>query len=85
MYIHVNQTDGVTKGVRLEMVLADRNYNSQLTAPSWKIKVTQLECPGNRGIIVPSTDVADDFPSLGMAIKLRYYNCYSHGPICFKV
>lgn len=66
VYIHINQTDGVTKGVQLEMALADRNYNSELFAPSWKIKITQLECPGQqKGFAFYNKDVEEDFPLLG--------------------
>lgn len=71
VYVHINQTDGVTKGVQLEMDLADRNYNPQLFAPSWKIKITQLECPGNKkGLKFYNKDVEEDFMMLG---ELHFY------------
>lgn len=49
------------------MTLSNRNYNSQLFSPSWRIKITQLECPGKReGInFGENKDVIEDYPSLG--------------------
>lgn len=75
VYVHVNQSDGVTKGVQLQMVLSDRNYNPQLFAPSWKIKITQLECPGpKKGLQFYNKDVEEDFPLLGKTLVCVRYN-----------
>ncbi|CAG9860550.1 unnamed protein product [Phyllotreta striolata] len=75
VYVHVNQTDGVTKGVQLHMMLANRNYNTQLFSPSWRIKITQLECPGTRGGINfgDNKDVIEDFPLLAPLGALQYF------------
>lgn len=59
----------MTKGVQLEITLADRIANPQLESPSWKIKVTQLECPGRTaGLNLPSNEAVQDFPLLGTFI-----------------
>ncbi|CAH1110912.1 unnamed protein product [Psylliodes chrysocephalus] len=75
VYIHINQTDGVTKGIQLQMTLSNRNYNSQLFSPSWRIKITQLECPGKReGInFGENKDVIEDYPSLAPLGALQYF------------
>ncbi|VEN39210.1 unnamed protein product [Callosobruchus maculatus] len=75
VYVHVNQTDNVTKGVLLQMTLSDRNYHSHLFAPSWKIKITQLECPADRKFFsLPSQDVNQDFPQLAPLGAIQYFN-----------
>ncbi|KAJ8980138.1 hypothetical protein NQ317_014632, partial [Molorchus minor] len=74
VYIHVNQSDGVTKGVHLEVSIADRTTNSQLPSPSWKIKITQLECPGYKsGFNLPSDDYIQDFPLLAPLGAIQYF------------
>ncbi|KAG5889933.1 hypothetical protein JTB14_028943 [Gonioctena quinquepunctata] len=78
VYVHVNQTDGVTKGVQLQMTLADRNYNPTLFAPAWKIKITQLQCPGEdtRSQLIKSDyskDVIEDFPLLAPLGSIQYF------------
>ncbi|XP_018575679.1 uncharacterized protein LOC108914354, partial [Anoplophora glabripennis] len=74
VYIHVNQSDGVTKGVQLDITLADRVANPQLESPSWKIKVTQLECPGRtKGFNLPSDEAVQDFPLLAPLGAIQYF------------
>ncbi|XP_074035675.1 uncharacterized protein [Leptinotarsa decemlineata] len=78
VYIHVNQSDGVTKGVQLELTLSDRNYNPTLFAPSWKIKITQLQCPGEdtrKQLIKPdySKDIIEDYPLLAPLGAIQYF------------
>lgn len=73
----MNQTDGVTKGVQLDLTLADRVANPQLESPSWKIKVTQLECPGRTtGFNLPSDEAVQDFPLLGTNIHFYFNSMY---------
>ncbi|KAJ8960133.1 hypothetical protein NQ318_003852 [Aromia moschata] len=74
VYVHVNQSDGVTKGVHLDITLADRLLNRYLPSPSWKIKVTQLECPGYRtGFDITSNDYIQDFPLLAPSGAIQYF------------
>ncbi|KAJ8925500.1 hypothetical protein NQ315_009338, partial [Exocentrus adspersus] len=74
VYIHVNQTDGVTKGVQLDVTLASRMVKSQLQSPSWKIKITQLECPGRiQGFTLPNDEAAQDFPLLAPLGAIQYF------------
>ncbi|CAH1117352.1 unnamed protein product [Phaedon cochleariae] len=78
VYVHVNQTDGVTKGVQLQVTLADRNYNPHLPTASWKIKITQLQCPGEqKGFHLPKLDadqdVIQDFPQLAPLGTIQYF------------
>ncbi|KAJ8962471.1 hypothetical protein NQ314_005708 [Rhamnusium bicolor] len=69
VYIHVDQSVGVTKGVQLDITLADRTLNPLLQQPSWKIKVTQLECPGKKAAFnIPSEDYIQDFSLLGKLV-----------------
>ncbi|XP_072392607.1 uncharacterized protein [Diabrotica undecimpunctata] len=76
VYIHVNQTDGVTKGVQLQMALANRNYNPLLFSPTWRIKITQLECPGHRSGLNfgDNKDVIEDFPLLAPLGAIQYFS-----------
>ncbi|XP_057651460.1 uncharacterized protein LOC130891015 [Diorhabda carinulata] len=75
VYVHVNQTDGVTKGVSLQMTIANRNYNPALFSPSWRIKITQLECPGKRSGINfgDNQDVIEDFHLLAPQGAIQYF------------
>ncbi|XP_019874066.1 uncharacterized protein LOC109602179 [Aethina tumida] len=62
VYVHINQTTG-TKKLVLDMITLSNK------SPSWKIKITQLECPG----ILNTDDMASDFNLLAPLGAIQYH------------
>jgi hypothetical protein len=65
--LHVNRSEGISS-VTLNVRLANRiaGENPAKPTPSWAIKVTQLECPGQELLVNTHwIDAINDFPLLG--------------------
>ncbi|XP_060535575.1 uncharacterized protein LOC132707669, partial [Cylas formicarius] len=77
VYVHLSEMDEQVNGVVLEFSLASRESTS-LLAPSWKIKVTQLECPRKKSHFdlskyKDSNEIATDFPLLAPPGAIQYF------------